>query len=93
MGEGNPSDSIITGLFMVGWRIMTDIRKLRRLGANKSGETGGLSLNRDELRLEGIMNEDGELVERPNLVVDYHGNGKWTVELLEGSDFGTERAD
>jgi len=72
---------------------MTDIRKLRRLGANESGETGGLSLNRDELRLEGIMNEDGELVERPNLVVDYQGNGTWTVQLLKESDFAAEGAD
>jgi hypothetical protein len=69
---------------------MTNIRKLRRLGANESGETAGISLSRDELRLEGLMNEDGELVRRPNVIVDYQGDGEWKVELLEESEYSNQ---
>jgi hypothetical protein len=66
---------------------MTTIRKLRRLNRNESGVTAGISLSRDVLRLEGIMTEDGELVERPDFVIDYQGDGEWKVELLEKSEY------
>jgi len=58
------------------------IHTLRKLGENSTGEKAGLELPRDDLRAEGLF-EDGELVERPHIVIDRVDDGEWRLKLLD----------
>lgn len=44
----------------------------------------GVVLPKDDLRMEGLVDEDGEIVERPNFFVKYEGPGTFEVERLDG---------
>jgi len=52
------------------------LHKLRKLGENSTGDKAGLELPRDELRRIGVMDEDGNLVERPQVGIDLQDDGE-----------------
>jgi hypothetical protein len=59
------------------------LMKLRKLGENESGENAGIAIPRDELRLAGLMNEEGELLERPHLEFRRVDEGTWELRRLD----------
>lgn len=63
---------------------MVHIHKLRKLGENNSGDKLGVELPRDTVRVEGLLDEDGNAVERPQIAINYEGNGTWTIQILNG---------
>jgi hypothetical protein len=65
---------------------MASIHKLRRLGSNKTGEKAGIELPRDDLQLEGLLDEDGELVSQPNLAITRVRAGEWRIKRLDRVD-------
>lgn len=56
------------------------INKLRKI----DGDSVGVTLPKDDARLDGLIDEDGELTGEHHLHVDRDGEGEWTVELVEG---------
>lgn len=47
--------------------------------------SAGVTLPKDDLRLEGLVDENGELlVDEQNVLVRYEGDGEWSIELLDG---------
>lgn len=62
------------------------IHKLRKLGEDASGAKVGLELPRDDARLEGILDEDGELTEQPQLAISHVDDGEWRIERLDRRD-------
>lgn len=60
------------------------IHKLRKLDET----TYGVTLPKDDLMLEGIVGEDGELLEdEQRVVVDRRDDGQWSVERLDADTF------
>ena len=57
-----------------------ELRKLDRTSA-------GVTLPRDDLRLEGLIDEDGEIDDEQQLVVEREGPGKWVVETVDPDSF------
>lgn len=55
------------------------LHKLRKL----DDTTAGITLPKGDLRLEGLANEDGELLERPHLNVVRVEEGVWRVERVD----------
>ncbi len=57
------------------------IRKLRAIDGS-----GYVSLSKDDLRLEGLVDEDGEIVEGQSVHVRHEGDGEWRLRLLGQDD-------
>ncbi|MFC7214572.1 hypothetical protein ACFQO4_10855 [Saliphagus sp. GCM10025334] len=55
------------------------LNKLRQLDQNSAGVT----LPKDDLRLEGILDENGEVEGEHHAHIRHVDEGKWTVELVE----------
>ncbi|AUV80658.1 hypothetical protein C2R22_02465 [Salinigranum rubrum] len=66
---------------------MAELLKLRKLGQNSAGDNGGISLPKDTLRLEGLIGEEGELVQQPYLRVEYEGDGEWHISRIDERRF------
>jgi len=60
------------------------IQKLRELDRTSAGVT----LPRDDLKLEGLIEEDGSVVDRP-LKVERIDDGTWEIEVLDPDDYPT----
>lgn len=58
------------------------LNKLRRLDQNSLG----ITLPKDDLRVEGLLDEHGDLEGEHHLHIRHIGDGEWTVELVEGID-------
>lgn len=58
------------------------LNKLRRLDQNSLG----ITLPKDDLRVEGLLDEHGDLKGEHHLHIRHIGDGEWTVELVEGID-------
>lgn len=54
-----------------------DVRKIAQIGADSNGVT----LPKEQLREEGVLDEDDELVKK-FARVEKTGSGEWSVELL-----------
>ena len=56
------------------------LNKLRKLDE----DCAGVTLPKDDLRLDGLLDEDGELIEDEQwLHVDRQDEGEWTIEVVE----------
>lgn len=44
----------------------------------------GLTIPKDDLRIEGLLDENGNLLEEHLFEVRRTGDGKWSVELVDG---------
>lgn len=55
------------------------IRKLRKLDA----DCAGVTIPKDDLRFEGYVDENGELVEQPALTIEREGEGTWRIQVLD----------
>jgi len=65
------------------------LHKLQKLGENSTGDKAGVELPRDELRRIGVMDEDGNLVERPQVGIDLQDDGErsqFRLRLYRGDD-------
>ena len=62
---------------------MTSIQSLRRLGADSSGEKAGIELPRDDLRVEGLLDRDGNLVNQPEVAISRVDSGEWRITILD----------
>ncbi len=60
------------------------IRKLQEIG----GGSTGVTIPKDDLVLEDVLDEDGQLDGDHHAYVNYEGEGMWTLKLL---DFGSEK--
>ncbi|QLK25138.1 hypothetical protein HYG81_13690 [Natrinema zhouii] len=58
------------------------LNKLRRLDQNSLG----ITLPKDDLRVEGLLDEHGDLEGEHHLHIRHVGDGEWSVELVEGID-------
>ncbi|ELY64709.1 hypothetical protein [Natrinema versiforme] len=58
------------------------LNKLRRLDQNSLG----ITLPKDDLRIEGLLDEHGDLEGEHHLHIRYIGDGEWTVELVDAID-------
>ena len=56
------------------------LNKLRQLDENSAGVT----MPKDDLRLEGLIDENGQLKEDHHVHIRHVGDGEWTLELVEG---------
>ena len=56
------------------------LNKLRQLDQNSAG----ITLPKDDLRLEGLLDEQGNVAGENYLHVRHVGDGEWTLELVEG---------
>lgn len=65
---------------------MVRFHKLRKLGQNANGEKGGVEMPRDHLRVAGLFDEDGDLVDQPQVAIAFDGDGRWTIKLVEGPE-------
>ncbi|WP_436347386.1 hypothetical protein [Natronorubrum sp. FCH18a] len=54
------------------------LNKLRQLDGNSAGVT----MPKDDLRLEGLIDENGVLDGEHHVHIHHKGDGKWTVELV-----------
>lgn len=55
------------------------LNKLRQLDRN----TYGVTIPKDDLRLEGLLDENGELVDEQHLHIQRTDDGEWTLERVE----------
>ena len=55
------------------------VNKLRQLDSNSAGVT----IPKDDLRLDGLINENGEIDGEQHAHIRREGPGKWTVEVVE----------
>ncbi|SDK70818.1 hypothetical protein [Natronorubrum texcoconense] len=58
------------------------LNKLRQLDGNSAGVT----MPKDDLRLEGLIDENGELADEHHVHIQRVNDGQWTLELVEGID-------
>ena len=54
------------------------LNKLRQLDQNSMGVT----IPKDDLRLEGLVDENGEPKGEHRIHIQYLGEGKWKLEIL-----------
>jgi hypothetical protein len=59
------------------------LQKLRKLGANESGDNAGVTIPRDVLRMEGLMDEDGQLLEQPHFEIDHAEDGRVVLRRVD----------
>ena len=55
------------------------LNKLRQLDQNSAG----ITLPKDDLRLEGLLDEDGSLEGEHHVHIRHVGDGEWTLKLIE----------
>ncbi|WP_120244768.1 hypothetical protein [Halopiger aswanensis] len=55
------------------------LNKLRQLDS----DSAGLALPKDDLRLEGLLDDDGQIDGDHFLHIRHLEDGKWSVELVE----------
>ena len=55
------------------------LNKLRQLDRN----TFGVTIPKDDLRLEGLLDENGNLVDEQHLHIQRTDDGEWTLERVE----------
>ncbi|AEH35950.1 hypothetical protein [Halopiger xanaduensis] len=55
------------------------LNKLRQLDQNSLGVT----LPKDDLRVEGLLNGDGELKDEHHIHIRHVDNGEWHLELVK----------
>ncbi|WP_455447843.1 hypothetical protein [Natrinema thermotolerans] len=58
------------------------LNKLRKLDQNSAGVT----LPKDDLRVEGLLDEDGEIDGEHHIHIRHIDNGEWALELVEEID-------
>ncbi|WP_121742602.1 hypothetical protein [Natronorubrum halophilum] len=58
------------------------LNKLRQLGQNSAG----ITLPNDDLRIEGLLDENGSVDDEYHFHVRHIGDSEWTLELVEGID-------
>lgn len=58
------------------------IQKLRELDRTSAGVT----LPRDDLKLEGLIDADGSVEDRP-VIVERTGDATWEIEVLDPDDY------
>jgi len=58
------------------------LNRLRKLDQKSAGVT----LPKDNLRLEGLLNEDGEIDGEHHIHIRHVNDGQWTLELVEEID-------
>ncbi|EMA01810.1 hypothetical protein C437_15361 [Haloarcula vallismortis ATCC 29715] len=61
---------------------MANIHQLRRIGSNSSGDKVGVELPRDDIELEGLLDENGELTDTPQVAISRVDDGEWRIERL-----------
>lgn len=59
-----------------------NIRKLRKLDS----DCAGVTIPKDDLRLAGYIDEEGDLVKQPALNVELVEDGEWRVQVLDDED-------
>jgi len=65
---------------------MASIHKLRKLGEDSGGAKLGIELPRDDLRLERLIDRDGDVVDRPDVAISRVSEGEWRIERLDKSE-------
>ncbi|AFZ71429.1 hypothetical protein [Natronobacterium gregoryi] len=60
------------------------LNKIRQLDRNSYG----ITLPKDDLRVEGLLDENGELKNEHHVHIRHDGDGEWTLERVEGIDVG-----
>ncbi|WP_049896403.1 hypothetical protein [Natrialba chahannaoensis] len=55
------------------------LNKLRQLDRDSIG----ITLPKDDVRVEGLLNEDGQLQGDHHVHIRYIGDGEWVVELVD----------
>ncbi|WP_137289042.1 hypothetical protein [Natronorubrum halophilum] len=55
------------------------LNKLRQLDQNSAG----ITLPKDDLRIEGLLDENGDVDGEHQIHVRHIGNGEWTLEIVE----------
>jgi hypothetical protein len=55
------------------------INKLQRFDESSAGVT----VPKDDLRLEGLVDENGEVEEGHQVHINYEGDGEWSLKLLD----------
>ncbi|PCR89416.1 hypothetical protein [Natrinema ejinorense] len=58
------------------------LNKLRELDQNSAGVT----LPKDDLRLEGLLDEDGEIDGEHHVHIRHVDDGQWSLKLVEEID-------
>ncbi|MFC7232179.1 hypothetical protein ACFQMM_13745 [Saliphagus sp. GCM10025308] len=58
------------------------LNKLRQLDQNSAG----ITLPKDDLRLEGLLDENGELKEEYHAHIRLVDEKEWTITLVDGID-------
>ena len=58
------------------------LNKLRQLDQNSAG----ITLPKDDLRLEGLLDENGNVAAETYLHIRHVDDGEWRLELVEGID-------
>ncbi|MXV61293.1 hypothetical protein GS429_04280 [Natronorubrum sp. JWXQ-INN-674] len=58
------------------------LNKIRRLDQDSVGVT----LPKGDMRVEGILDENGELEGDHHIHIRHVGEGEWTLELVDGID-------
>ncbi|MCU4744306.1 hypothetical protein [Natronoglomus mannanivorans] len=58
------------------------LNKLRQLDQNSAGVT----LPKDDLRLEGLLDEQGNVDGENYIHIRHIDDGEWTLELVQGID-------
>ncbi|WP_255193012.1 hypothetical protein [Natronobeatus ordinarius] len=56
------------------------LNKLRQLDRNSAG----ITLPKDDLRIEGLLNDQGDLEGEHHVHIRHVDEGKWSVELVDG---------
>lgn len=58
------------------------LNKLRQLDQNSAGVT----VPKDDLRLEGLLDENGKIDGEHHIHIRHIDDGQWTLELVESID-------
>ncbi|ELY46185.1 hypothetical protein [Natronorubrum tibetense] len=59
------------------------LNKLRQLDGNSAGVT----IPKDDLRLEGLINENGKIAGEHHIHIRHVDDGEWTLNLVGEIDF------
>ena len=58
------------------------LNKLRRLDQDSYGVT----IPKDDLRVDGLLDEDGELVDEFQAHIRHEGDGEWSIGIFDEID-------
>ncbi|WP_436347695.1 hypothetical protein [Natronorubrum sp. FCH18a] len=56
------------------------LNKIRQL----DNDSVGITLPKDDMRVEGLIDKNGELEGDHHIHIRHVGEGEWTLELMEG---------